>query len=78
VIYGEQREFPASEDNPEYPISPYGGSKLAAERYLRYYEAQYSLPYVALHYANVYGPRQEPHGEACTTNGTGEQTRDYV
>jgi nucleoside-diphosphate-sugar epimerase len=51
---------------------------LAAERYLCYYEAQYSLPYVALRYANVYGPQQEPHGEACTTNGTGEQTRDYV
>src|SRR5215207_10725798 len=93
AIYGEQREFPASEDHPEYPISPYGISKLAAEHYLRYYEAQYGLPYVALRYANVYGPRQDPHGEAgvvaifasrlasgetCTINGTGEQTRDYV
>jgi UDP-glucose 4-epimerase len=93
AIYGEQREFPASEDHPEYPISPYGVSKLAAERYLRFYEAQYGLPYVALRYANVYGPRQDPHGEAgvvaifagrlaagktCTINGTGEQTRDYV
>jgi len=93
AIYGEQREFPASEDHPEYPISPYGVSKLAAERYLRFYEAHYGLPYVALRYANVYGPRQDPHGEAgvvaifasrlasgetCTINGTGEQTRDYV
>ena len=93
AIYGEQREFPASEDHPEYPISPYGISKLAAEHYLRYYEAHYGLPYVALRYANVYGPRQDPHGEAgvvaifasrlasgetCTINGTGEQTRDYV
>ena len=93
AIYGEQREFPASEDHPEYPISPYGISKLAAERYLRFYEAHYGLPYVALRYANVYGPRQDPHGEAgvvaifasrlasgetCTINGTGEQTRDYV
>lgn len=93
AIYGEQREFPASEDHPEYPISPYGVSKLAAERYLHFFETQYGLPYVALRYANVYGPRQDPHGEAgvvaifagrlaagetCTINGTGEQTRDYV
>jgi UDP-glucose 4-epimerase len=93
AIYGEQREFPAPEDHPEYPISPYGVSKLAAERYLHCFEAQYGLPYVALRYANVYGPRQDPHGEAgvvaifasrlaageaCTINGTGEQTRDYV
>lgn len=93
AIYGEQREFPASEDHPEYPISPYGVSKLAAERYLHFFEAQYGLPYVALRYANVYGPRQDPHGEGgvvaifasrlvsgetCTINGTGEQTRDYV
>jgi UDP-glucose 4-epimerase len=62
AIYGEQREFPASEEHPDYPISPYGVSKLAAERYLRFYEAQYGLPYVALRYANVYGPRQDPHG----------------
>jgi UDP-glucose 4-epimerase len=93
AIYGEQREFPASEDHPEYPISPYGVSKLAAERYLHFFEAQYGLSYVALRYANVYGQRQDPRGEAgvvaifarrlaagetCTVNGTGEQTRDYV
>jgi UDP-glucose 4-epimerase len=93
AIYGEQREFPASEDHPEYPVSPYGVSKLAAERYLHFFEAQYGLPYAALRYANVYGPRQDPRGEAgvvaifanrlaagetCTINGTGEQTRDYV
>jgi UDP-glucose 4-epimerase len=93
AIYGEQRVFPAPEDHPEYPLSPYGVSKLAAERYLRFYESAYDLPYVALRYANVYGPRQDPHGEAgvvaifasrlaagerCTINGTGEQTRDYV
>jgi UDP-glucose 4-epimerase len=93
AIYGEQRVFPAPEDHPEYPLSPYGVSKLAAERYLRFYEAAYDLPCVALRYANVYGPRQDPHGEAgvvaifasrlaagerCTINGTGEQTRDYV
>lgn len=93
AIYGGQIEFPAPEDHPQYPISPYGVSKLAAERYLHFYESQYGLPYAALRYANVYGPRQDPHGEAgvvsifannlannniSTINGTGEQTRDYV
>ena len=93
AVYGEQREFPAPEDHPQYPISPYGVSKLAGERYLHYYHAQYGLSYRALRYANVYGPRQDPHGEAgvvaifcgnlaagreSTINGSGEQTRDYV
>ena len=93
AIYGEQKEFPATEDHPQYPFSPYGVSKLAAERYLHFYRLQYGLPYVALRYANVYGPRQDPHGEggvvaifagnlaanrSSTINGTGEQTRDYV
>lgn len=93
AVYGEQREFPASEDHPQYPVSPYGVSKLAGERYLHFYHVQYRLPYVALRYANVYGPRQDPHGEAGVVaifcgnlaagrgsiiNGTGEQTRDYV
>jgi len=93
AVYGDQREFPAPEDHPQYPISPYGVSKLAGERYLHFYHAQYGLPYVALRYANVYGPRQDPHGEAgvvaifcgnlaagrgSTINGSGEQTRDYV
>jgi UDP-glucose 4-epimerase len=93
TIYGEQKEFPAPEDHPQYPSSPYGVSKLAGERYLHFYRLQYGLPYVALRYANVYGPRQDPHGEAgvvaifcgnlaadrdSTINGTGEQTRDYV
>ena len=93
AVYGEQREFPATEDHPQYPSSPYGVSKLSGERYLHFYWLQYRLPYVALRYANVYGPRQDPHGEAgvvaifagnlaansvSTINGTGEQTRDYV
>lgn len=93
AIYGEQSVFPAPEEHPHYPISPYGVSKLAGERYLHYYHVQYGLPYLALRYANVYGPRQDPHGEAgvvaifcgnlasaraSTINGTGEQTRDYV
>ncbi len=93
AIYGEQSEFPAPEDHPQYPISPYGVSKLAGERYLHFYCVQHRLPYIALRYANVYGPRQDPHGEAgvvaifcgnlaagkaSTINGSGEQTRDYV
>ncbi len=93
AIYGEQREFPAPEDHPLRPVSPYGVSKLAGESYLHFYHVQYGLPYAALRYANVYGPRQDPHGEAgvvaifsgnlaaghaSTINGTGEQTRDYV
>jgi UDP-glucose 4-epimerase len=93
AIYGEQKEFPAPENHPQYPISPYGVSKLAGERYLHFYCIQHRLPYAALRYANVYGPRQDPHGEAgvvanfcgnlaanqaSTINGTGEQTRDYV
>lgn len=93
AVYGEQETFPATEDHPQYPVSPYGVSKLAGERYLHYYRVQHGLPYVALRYANVYGPRQDPHGEAGVVaifcgnlaedrtsriNGTGEQTRDYV
>ena len=93
AVYGEQQEWPATEDHPQRPISPYGVSKLAGERYLHFYHVQYGLRYAALRYANVYGPRQDPHGEAgvvaifsrnlaarkvSTINGTGEQTRDYV
>ncbi len=93
AVYGEQEQFPATEDHPQYPLSPYGVSKLAAERYLYYYNLQHGLSYVALRYANVYGPRQDPHGEAGVVaifcgnlaagkvsriNGSGEQTRDYV
>jgi UDP-glucose 4-epimerase len=93
AVYGEQRVLPAPEDHPQYPVSPYGVSKLAGERYLHYYNVQFGLPYAALRYANVYGPRQDPHGEAgvvaifcgnlargrtSTINGAGEQTRDYV
>jgi UDP-glucose 4-epimerase len=93
AIYGEPEEFPATEDHPQYPVSPYGVSKLAGERYLNFYSAHYDLLCVALRYANVYGPRQDPHGEGgvvaifsanlaanerSTINGEGEQTRDYV
>lgn len=93
AIYGEQREFPAGEEHPQLPVSPYGISKMAAEHYLSFFGARYGLHYTALRYANVYGPRQDPRseagvvaifagsmmaGEACKINGSGEQTRDYV
>ncbi len=93
AVYGEQEVFPASETHPLRPISPYGITKLVAEHYLYYYKAVYGLDYVSLRYANVYGPRQDPFGEAGvvaifiqkmlnkeqpTINGDGEQTRDFV
>lgn len=93
AIYGEQDYFPADEKHPLRPLSPYGAAKLAGESYLYYYRQNFDLSYVALRYANVYGPRQDPFGEAgviaifsqgmlngkpLIINGTGEQTRDYV
>ncbi|ATB33345.1 SDR family oxidoreductase [Melittangium boletus] len=93
AIYGEQDVFPAPETHATRPISPYGVSKASGELYLNYYKAQYGMKYVALRYANVYGPRQNPHGEAgvvsifctrllagqdCTIYGEGKQTRDFV
>jgi UDP-glucose 4-epimerase len=93
VIYGDSQELPTSEAAPTEPISPYGVAKLGSERYLHYYWHVYGIPYVALRYGNVYGPRQNPHGEAGVVaiftgalldggapviNGPGTQTRDYV
>lgn len=93
AIYGEQEAFPATEEHPLRPVSPYGVSKLAGERYLYYYWHEHGLAATCLRYANVYGPRQNPHGEAgvvaiflhrllsrqdCVINGDGQQTRDYV
>lgn len=93
AIYGEQDIYPAPESHPTRPVSPYGVSKASGELYLGYYHAQYGLKYTALRYANVYGPRQNPHGEAgvvaifsqrlvsgktCTIFGDGGQTRDFV
>ena len=93
AIYGEPEIIPASEKTEPYPISPYGTSKYAIEKYLGYYNYVHGFEYVALRYANVYGPRQNPHGEAgviaifcnrilsgqpCTIFGDGSQTRDYV
>ena len=93
AIYGEQDIHPAPETHPLRPASPYGCAKAAGELYLGYYRQQYGIAYAALRYANVYGPRQNPHGEAgvvaifserllagqgCDINGTGRQTRDFV
>lgn len=93
AIYGEQDYFPADEEHPTRPISPYGVAKLTTEQYLFYYKAVYGLDSVSLRYANIYGPRQNPEGEAGVVaifstkllsggqpiiNGDGKQTRDYV
>ena len=93
AIYGEQDVFPADEQHPTRPISPYGVAKRSIELYLHYYREIYGMEYVAFRYTNVYGPRQSPHGEAgvvaifteklldgtrCVINGDGGQTRDYV
>lgn len=93
AIYGEQESFPAAEDHPKRPASPYGVSKLTGENYLAYYHATFHIPYVALRYANVYGPRQNFKGEAGVIAifidqllsgktpmiyGDGKQTRDFV
>jgi UDP-glucose 4-epimerase len=93
AVYGEQEVFPAGESHITQPASPYGVSKRAGELYLSYYHQAFGLPYVALRYANVYGPRQSAKGEAGVVaiflslllsgktpviNGDGRQTRDYV
>ncbi|MFN4915815.1 MAG: NAD-dependent epimerase/dehydratase family protein [Ignavibacteria bacterium] len=93
TVYGEQEYFPADERHPTKPISPYGIAKLSNEQYLYYYAHVHGLPSVAFRYANIYGPRQNPHGEAGVIaifaqkllrgeqpviNGDGLQTRDYV
>ena len=64
AIYGKQEVFPAPETHLLRPISPYGITKLVAEHYLYYYQTVFGLDFVALRYANVYGPRQDPYGEA--------------
>lgn len=93
AIYGEQDYFPADEKHPVRPISPYGIGKMAVEKYLDFYRLDCGLNYISLRYSNVYGPRQNPHGEAGVVaifskkmllgkqpiiNGDGLQTRDYV
>jgi UDP-glucose 4-epimerase len=93
AVYGEQEIYPAPESHPTWPVSPYGVSKRSGELYAHFFLSEYKLPFVAFRYANVYGPRQDPHGEAgvvaifsgkmlrgepVTVNGDGGQTRDYV
>ncbi|RPH81899.1 MAG: NAD-dependent epimerase/dehydratase family protein [Nitrospiraceae bacterium] len=93
AIYGEQEVYPAPESHVTKPLSPYGISKLCGEQYLSYYQRVNGLQKVSLRYANVYGPRQDPDGEAgvvaifiqkllnneqAIVNGNGRQTRDFV
>jgi UDP-glucose 4-epimerase len=93
AIYGEQEIYPAPETHVTKPLSPYGLSKLCGEQYLSYYQRISGLQAVSLRYANVYGPRQDPEGEAgvvaifiqkmlnneqAVINGNGRQTRDFV
>jgi len=93
AVYGEQESFPAAESHATQPASPYGVSKRTGELYLSYYRQACGLPYIALRYANVYGPRQSAQGEAGVVaiflsllltgktpviNGDGKQSRDYV
>jgi UDP-glucose 4-epimerase len=93
AIYGEAKIVPTPESYPANPLSPYGIAKLAIEKYLNYYYEVFNLPFISLRLANVYGPRQNPKGEAGVVaiftdkllnnqipviNGDGTQTRDYV
>jgi UDP-glucose 4-epimerase len=93
AMYGDQETVPTPETVSPQPVSPYGVAKLAVEKYLHAFQAMHGLRAIALRYANVYGPRQNPHGEAgvvaifskgileareLTVNGDGGQTRDYV
>ncbi|MEI7904326.1 MAG: NAD-dependent epimerase/dehydratase family protein [Candidatus Firestonebacteria bacterium] len=93
TIYGDPSPLSANEKMRYDPISPYAIGKAVIEWYLRFYLNEYKLPYISLRYSNVYGPRQDPHGEAgvvaifckklmagetCTINGDGKYVRDYV
>jgi UDP-glucose 4-epimerase len=93
ALYGEQDYYPADENHPTEPMSPYGIAKLTVERYLNFYRENFNVLPTILRYSNVYGPRQDPHGEAGVVAifckqllkdqnpvvfGDGEQTRDFV
>jgi UDP-glucose 4-epimerase len=93
AVYGEQEYFPADENHPTRPLSPYGIAKLTVEKYLYFFQKTHGLSCLLLRYSNVYGPRQDPYGEGgvvaifaermlnrkpVTINGSGEQTRDFV
>lgn len=93
AIYGDTDIRPTPENHSEHPLSPYGIAKLSVDKYLHFYREIMGLPSVSLRYANVYGPRQNPHGEAGVVsifinkmleevnpiiNGDGTQSRDYT
>ncbi|RME45046.1 MAG: NAD-dependent epimerase/dehydratase family protein [Chloroflexi bacterium] len=93
AVYGDPEHLPIREDHPISPLSPYGQSKWTGEHYLDLYRRMYGLSFAALRYSNVYGPRQDPFGEAgvvtifvekmlagmpVTIFDDGEQTRDFI
>jgi len=93
AVYGEPEYLPADEAHRIQPLDPYGASKAAFEHYLPLYQANHGLPFTVLRYGNVYGPRQDPLGEAgvvaifagqmlrgeqAVINGSGDQERDFV
>ena len=93
AIYGDTDDRPTKEEHSEWPLSPYGIAKLATDKFLNFYYEIFGLKYVSLRYGNVYGPRQNPYGEAGVVaiflnkmlkneqpviNGDGKQTRDYT
>lgn len=93
ATYGNPETLPITESTPQHPLSPYGITKMVAEHYLRFYRSEHGLDFTALRYGNVYGPRQDPNGEAgvisifiakflarqgVRIDWDGEQTRDYV
>jgi UDP-glucose 4-epimerase len=93
AVYGEPEYLPCDEEHPINPICQYGASKHTVEHYLYMYQENYGMPYTVLRYPNVYGPRQDPHGEAgvvaiftgqmladqqVVINGDGKQERDFV
>lgn len=93
TVYGETDNIPTPENEPTRPTSPYGITKLTTEYYLYFYQQTYDITSVSLRYGNVYGPRQNPHGEAGVVaifikkllageqpiiNGDGKQSRDFV
>ena len=93
AVYGDQKWYPATENHPLSPLNAYGIAKLTVENYLRYYWEVHQIRYIALRYSNVYGPRQNPYGEAGVVAifigallqgrrpivyGDGHQTRDFI
>ncbi len=93
ATYGDAEKMPVDENSPQLPISPYGITKMITEHYLRFYKLQYGIDYTVLRYGNVFGPRQDPNGEAgviaifaarflrregVRIDSDGDQTRDYV